>query len=324
MGKHYKKILSLVMTIIICVINSVGVFAYSQGIEEDIQFKNRLLEDEHNYEFENDEVWETFDEIDGVKYYFKDTPEYTVNIIENNMIKQVYFKDKNEEILKVYEDTQDSKMNKYLDNDVKDFLYDSNFDLKEQDIQHYISEFDLKEEYDIKEFEMSGLRSSDGEIAGRIDEKLSEYYGEPYSNKFIDSINERGKYAKLYESMHFERYKYRNWWLDAGTAIGVAATIVSWPAGTIARICAVFTASTGVVSLVNSFNSYEYVGNVHWNKEVQVGSIYPYRAGKTIKGRVLLGDLDASYRKGRTNEHSDFDDNESLMIAGINNYINYN
>ena len=76
--------------------------------------------------------------------------------------------------------------------------------------------------------------------------------------------------------------------------------------------------------MVNSFNSYEYVANVHWNKEVQVGSIYPYRAGKTIKGRVLVGDIDESYRKGKTNKHSDFDDNKLLMRTGINNAINFN
>ncbi|MDO5714482.1 MAG: hypothetical protein Q4Q07_08625 [Tissierellia bacterium] len=91
-----------------------------------------------------------------------------------------------------------------------------------------------------------------------------------------------------------------------------------------AAICATYTTATGVVSLVNSFTSYEYVANVHWNKEVKVGSIYPYRAGKTIKGRVLLGDSDAAYRKGKTKQHSDFDNNKSLMRTGINNYINYN
>lgn len=322
MGKLYKKMLSLMMVVIICVINSINIFAYSERIEEDIQ--NISLEKEHDFEFENDEVWETFDEIDGVRYYFKDTPNYTLNIIDNNITKQVYFKDKNSETIKVYEDILESTMNNYILNNVKDVLYNSKIHLKEQDIEYYVSEFDLKEEYNIREFEMSTLRSSDGEVARRIEEKLSEYYGDPYSNKFIDSMNEQGKYAKLYESMHFEGYKNNKWLIDAGTAIGVVSSLVSWPASTIMSIFNVYTTSTGVISIVNSFDTYECIGNVHWNKEVKVGSVYPYRAGKTIKGRVLLGDLDASYRKGRTNEHRDFDDNKSLMSTGIDNYINHN
>lgn len=32
----------------------------------------------------------------------------------------------------------------------------------------------------------------------------------------------------------------------------------------------------------------------------------------------------SAYRKGKTNKHSDFDDNKLLMRTGINNAINYN
>lgn len=87
------------------------------------------------------------------------------------------------------------------------------------------------------------------------------------------------------------------------------------------RICATYTTATGVVSLLNSFNSYEYVANAHWNKEVKVGSIYLYRAGKTIEGRVLLGDNDASYRKGNIRQHYDFDDNKALISPFFFFYI---
>lgn len=123
--------------------------------------------------------------------------------------------------------------------------------------------------------------------------------------------------------MHFECYNYSSWWLTSGTAIGIVATWLSCPVKVIQAICATYTTATGVVSLLNSFNSYEYVANAHWNKEVKVGSIYPCRAGKTIEGRVLLGDNDASYRKGNIRQHYDFDDNKALMRKGIEKYIQY-
>lgn len=307
-----------------CFIYPINSFASSQEGIEDRLIESKQLEIEHDFELEEYDAWETYDEIDGVKYYFKDTPQYTINIIEDDSV-HVYLKDKSENKLKVYEKTSNYIMkNSIFDNTTQKDSCDFNIGLNDQDIEKYISGFELKEEYNVSDFEVGETRASEYEIARRIDEKLSEYYGSTYSNKFIDSMYEQGKYARLYESMHFERYKYHSWWLDFGTAVGLVATIVSWPTTTIMAICATYTTATGVVSLANSFNSYEYVANVHWNKEVKVGSIYPYRAGKTVKGRVLLGDIDAAYKKGKTNKHSDFDDNKSLMRTGINNYILYN
>lgn len=74
----------------------------------------------------------------------------------------------------------------------------------------------------------------------------------------------------------------------------------------------------------NSFRSYEYVAEVLYTKTVKVGSIYPYTSGKTIKAKALVGDLRASYVRGKTRKSQDFDNNRSLMITGINNYLRGN
>lgn len=323
MIKNVKRILSIIISVSMCFIYPVNSFALSQQIQKDDLNESKLSEFNHEFELEENDIWETYDEIDGVKYYFKDTPEYTLNVIKDS-ITRVYLKDKKADILKVYEDDSNTATTDKMFNTIEKDVFNSNYRLISQDIRQSFEKLNLKEEYKVSDFKIGELRTTDYEIAKRIDNKLSEYYGSPYSNKLIDSLSEKGKYAKLYESMHFECYKHLNWWFDAGTTIGVVATIVSWPTTIIGTIFATFTTATGVASLVNSFNSYEYVANVHWNKEVQVGSIYPYRAGKTIKGRVLVGDIDESYRKGKTNKHSDFDDNKLLMRTGINNAIHLN
>ncbi len=324
MRNNCKKIISLGLVLSILLVYPINSFAQSQ----DEQNNPRLLEVEHDYDLENSDSWETYDEIDGVNYYFKDAPEYTVNIIKSDK-EYIYIKDKKENSLKVYK-----KDLNVSNTDLRAMKIERNApnlenEIKYEDIKSYVANADLKEEYNVSDFDDSlsrtaELRSSDAQITQRIDKKLSEKYGSPYSNKFIDSMKEQGKEAKLYQSMHFERYKYHNWWLDAGTAVGVVATLTTWPASTIAAVCAVFTTSTGVISLVNSFNSYEYVANAHWNKEVKVGSTYPYRSGKTVKGRVLLGDVDAAYRAGKTKQNNDYDDNKALMKTGIKNFIQFN
>lgn len=323
MKKFYNRLLSFVLAMVMCFMIPVNSFVFAQESNKGRLIDNKLVDIGHDNELEEYEIWETYDEKDGVKYYFKDTPQYTINIIGDANI-HVYFKDKSKNTLKVYENNQNTITQNSTLNNIKIDLPDFSSGLNDKDIEQYVSNCELKEEYNVSDFEINEFRASDYEIARRIDKKLSEYYGSTYSSKLIDSMSEQGKYAKLYERMHFERYKYHNWWLDAGTAIGLVATVVSWPATTIAAICATYTTATGVISLVNSFRSYEYVANVHWNKEVKVGSIYPYRAGKTTKGRVLLGDKDAAYKKGKTTKHSDFDDNKGLMRIGINNYIEYN
>lgn len=255
----------------------------------------------------NDEFIQ-LDEIDGVLYYFRDTSKFTVTITQyKSGYVEIAYKDKTNNSVKVFDAGVKPRMN--LNN------FSEISKLEGVDTLKVIETIDANT--------INYNRESEYEIAKRIDNKLSEYYGSPYYGKFRGSLTKEGYTANLYESMHFERYKYYNWFLIAGTAISTVATIVSWPASTIMRIFATYTTGTGVVAIINDFTSYEYVANAHWNKEVKVGSVYPYRAGKTINGRVILGDIDAAYRKGTTRQDYDFDDNRLLMETGIYNYINY-
>ncbi|MDO5714481.1 MAG: hypothetical protein Q4Q07_08620 [Tissierellia bacterium] len=201
MSKYYKRLLSLTLAMVMCFIYPVNSFAFSKDSEEDNLIKNKQLEIEHRLEVEEDDIWETYDEIDGVKYYFKDTPQYTINIIEDT-VTHIYIKDKSENTIKVYEKNSNSMMNNSMLDSEK---FDYNFGLNNQDIKKYVENCALKEEYNVKDFEISELRASEYEIARRIDKKLAEYYGSTYSDKYIDSMREKGKQAKLYKSMHFER-----------------------------------------------------------------------------------------------------------------------
>lgn len=110
----------------------------------------------------------------------------------------------------------------------------------------------------------------------------------------------------------------------AGAAIGIVASIISWPTTTVAAIFATIGIGSGIIGIAKDYTSNEYVANVHWNKVVQVRDIFPYRAGKTINGRIILGDIGAAYDKGKENKNWDFDDNNQLMRTGIKNYIQFN
>lgn len=349
MKKFQKRLVSLVLVLSMVVVPFSNNIAFAENANGTLDY--RVLEKEHDDEFIDDEVWETYDEIDGVKYYFKDTSRYTVNVIEDNKGDMyLYVKDKISNTIQSYEKKSEKKfdglMSSYKEVDI--FVLDKNSDYSE--IEELINSCQLVEEYKMDDFlleesniddlsednnllsqnagvlqekidldEEVELNASTTSVASRVDRKLRSYYGSPFSNRHIGTYREKGKTAKLYHSMHFERYKYHSWGLVAGTTVGMVASIVSLPASTILATCAFVSVGAGFYGLAKSFTANEYVANVHWNKVVQVGSIYPYRAGKTIKGRIFLGDIDAAYSKKGTNQNWDYDDNLLLMKTGIKN-----
>lgn len=350
MKKFQKRLVSLVLVLSMVTVPFSNKIAFAENANGAIDY--RVLETEHDDEFIDDEVWETYDEIDGVKYYFKDTSNYTVNVIEDNKGDMyLYVKDKISNTIQSYEKKSEKKFDGLMSSskEADIFVLDKNSDYN--DIEELVNGCQLVEEYKMDDFlleefsiderlednsllsqnaavlqeekinldEEVELNASTTSVGSRVDRKLKSYYGNPFSNRHIGTYRERGKTAKLYHSMHFERYKYRAWGLVALTSVGIVASIVSFPASTILATCAVVSIGAGVYGIAKSFTANEYVANVHWNKVVQVGSIYPYRAGKTIKGRIFLGDIDAAYSKKGTNQNWDYDDNLLLMKTGIKN-----
>ena len=172
---------------------------------------------------------------------------------------------------------------------------------------------------------MISVYDTESQIAAKIDAELTSIFGSPYSNKYRGSLSSQGYTAYLYESMHFERYKYYSWFLNAGATLSAVAALISLPASTVLKICTfIGTAATGY-SLYSDMTANKYVANVHNNKTVKVGTNYPYRAGKSQYGYCYVGDKSAAYTSGnKVNKDYDFDDNNALMRTGINNYINYN
>ncbi len=169
------------------------------------------------------------------------------------------------------------------------------------------------------------VSDDESEIAAKIDTELTSIFGSPYSNKYRGSLTSQGYTAYLYESMHFERYKHYSWILNAGATLSAVAALISLPASTVLKICTfVGTAVTGY-SLYSDMTANKYVANVHNNKIVKVGTIYPYRSGRSEYGYCYVGDKSAAYvSRDKVSKDFDFDDNNALLETGIYNYINYN
>ncbi|MCX8074333.1 MAG: hypothetical protein N2749_01945, partial [Clostridia bacterium] len=200
-----KKILSTMLAISMIFI-SIPIHASEKSDGKIQKIDMKILK-----QFETSEEKVEICEINGVIYYYKDTIDKTITITKD-LNGKIYISCKNKEINKLKTGEIELKYRYPKINLLEEFnniVNSLSFDDKS-----FTNTVSLdKMQYTTKE--------SEYEIAKRIDDKLKSVYGSPYNDKYISSLSELGETAYLYESMHFERYKYRSWALNAGTAIGI-------------------------------------------------------------------------------------------------------
>lgn len=107
-------------------------------------------------------------------------------------------------------------------------------------------------------------------------------------------------------------------------AVTLFAARISWPIKLIEKAFTITSIGLGAYGIAKDVTEYGYAANVDYNKEVEVKNTYAYRAGRTIKGKALVGDKRASYVYGSERADYDYNDNNSLLKRGIDNYIRFN
>lgn len=275
---------------------------------------------------ETDNEVKEISRLNGMYMYFHDTPEYTIaiNIYTSGRLEIAKF------------DKIDESLNQKVGN-VTEILSLSTSIITTQNSENLFASLEqmvdegalvLDENLDNMIYSnpasTMSVNDDEAEIAAKIDAELTSIFGSPYSSVYRDHLSSQGYTAYLYESMHFERYKHTSWFLDAGTSIVAIATTLAVSQSIVQKIFTLVGDAFTGLSLYNDVTSDQYVANVHNNKTVKVGTIYPYRAGRSEYGYCYVGDRAAAYKsRNKVKKDYDFDDDESLMQRGIYNFINY-
>lgn len=152
---------------------------------------------------------------------------------------------------------------------IEEMVCDGRVDLKTMDINR----------------EVLLTRSGDDD-ANVIGLDLEADRGEPYSDKYIDSLSGGGKTVSLYESMYFDiRDKaIEDFTLKAGLTVAVVATTLKI---TVAQVTILLKDIIKLVGseykLSQSTGVHSYNASVVYYREVRSGNISPYRASRELK-----------------------------------------
>lgn len=324
--KIFKKIIALFLSLVLT--TSSFTFAHANNVKYDDENEFDTI----IYEESDNEIVELI-ELDGTYFYFQDTDEYTLSITKYpsgnvNVVKNDKLNNSLEE--SIITENQDNEIQMFSARDIdiisemkllSERVLDNQIEL-ETDLSHY---FENVVTYDEEEVIIDGNIHSNRSVASLIDEELSGEFGSPYNDRLRGGLSYRGYSASLYESMHFTRSKYTSWFINAGTAVGIVASLMGIPTSLVLKIFTYTSIGVGVYSIIADVTGNKYYADVHNNKTVKVKDIYPYRAGRSEYGFCYVGDKSAAYQsRNKVRQDYDFDDNTGLMRKGIDNYIDFN
>lgn len=265
---------------------------------------------------------------DGIcNYYFYDTTLFTISICHNFMTGyyETYLKDKSTDYMYIKSSYNKnlkgtiSEYEKLSKNEFNNTCGKTNVNIVSSNVKKIsLSKFKLQK--GINKNNVHGDNGAPGEppsttkrlnestIAKYIDTELIKEYGNPYSNIISSQSFEYGNSGMEKTSKNFYRTKKISWLINAGSSIGLVMSIMSIKAATAKAIFfTVVSAASGIVSIANDCTSGDYIANVNYNKSVWVNNRAMGGAGKTISGIAHVGDKGASYSKGSTRQHPQYD-----------------
>lgn len=290
---------------------------------------------------EREEVIEETFEINNIKYYFKDTPTYTLTVeMYSNGKKSVSYNDKNENIVYFNENIEDNL--KVSDSTNAPELTMTNKTLKNNDIEKLKQvaedvlnnkiELEVFDDYSIKEEPVQALKSN--VVAANISQSqlivnlLTKEIGAEFTSKHLATGYYRNHTGYVYQSRIFSGTQtgaILSRVLQAGTGLGVIMSMLSLPKDKTMRLLTFGVSATGVISLLTSSTVKTYNAYVTYTKTAKVGSIYPYRSFKEYKTTVhTLTKTAESTGYVLRYENVDYADNNAIIRKGIDNYIMYN
>lgn len=142
-----------------------------------------------------------------------------------------------------------------------------------------------------------------------------EYFNKYLMGRYID-----GTFGTLYEDMLFKIYYDSGQYFRAGTKLVTILATLGIPGLNIKGIVELVLAANDVYELYKDTQIDKYVADINYNREAIVHDKVYNRAGKTIHGEVIFGDLGELYNEGRTRTVGYFDDPERMIESAVYDY----
>ena len=202
---------------------------------------------------------------------------------------------------------------------VKEEVLNNGIVIEKHSIQEFATVTDLTEGEEVNLLQAGTFSVS------KINNSLAEVYGAQYTNKYLTSMTRDGYTGYLYEHMTFGSSPKTSFFFNALASIGIVATAVGTPITGLLGIAAWISAAGGAYQLLKPTDFDQWNSTVYLQKEVKVGTVYPYRAfyDRSLisvtgdRGNAALSSVKSTYKS------SDYDNNSSILNTGITNYILY-
>lgn len=163
----------------------------------------------------------------------------------------------------------------------------------------------------------STIRTRSGWQQADVQDKLERGYGREYYDKYIHGKNVNGIVGSVYEDKQFEIIYDSTKYLRAGMKIVAIIAILGVPGLNLTGIISTLMTAHDVYVLVKDISVDIYFANVNYNREAKINGRTYDTAGKTIYGKVVFGDIDSAYTRGRTTTSGYFDDTNRMIDTAV-------
>lgn len=142
-----------------------------------------------------------------------------------------------------------------------------------------------------------------------------EYFNKYLMGRYID-----GTFGTLYEDMLFKVYYDNGYYFRAGTKLVTILVTLGTPGLNIKSIVELVLSAKDVYELYKDTQIDKYVADINYNREAIVHDKVYNRAGKTVHGEVIFGDLGELYNEVRVRKVGYFDDPERMIESAVYDY----
>ena len=155
---------------------------------------------------------------------------------------------------------------------------------------------------------------------------MNELYDAGWPTSYVnferDRMTQNGVTAILYHSVTYSIQDYDYTFLAAKTALSVLLALTGLPTAKIKLIATLYLTADGIWQTVSDMTAGRFDVYAYGTKQVKIGNVQPYWAGRTVKWTGYTFDIGAGLNFDYENKHSDYDNNTLLLQTGLNNYFN--
>ncbi len=155
---------------------------------------------------------------------------------------------------------------------------------------------------------------------------MSALYSAGWPTSYVNYLRETryqgGATGNLYHSVTYSYSSYVNWFAIATTTLAAVITLTNLPAATLLAVASFAVTGAGIYVLIKDVLITRYNVFAYGTKTMYVQDAYQYYAGRTVKWLATVGDIGASLDFQYNNQHSDYNDHDSLFATAFYNYFN--